>query len=488
MNMAISMWNFHSWFQSRNISHICSIRNNNAQIIGVHLRSQQSPSFGYALLSEAPEYSAYRATLSFGEDHIYFHELTVMEVMDEINYMFTIYYYWQQGLKRINLARGSLKDLLTLSYEIIPYPILVFRGNELMAYSPKFEEQVMELWNHFSSMSLNETRNHMKRDSSEQSVFEEPNPSMIYSQLFHGRQMIISNIRSSNGQYVRIAVFAKNSQTLSLGHIQIMKELTKAIQCNLTIWNERTAGSTVNPTDFFLSCVSKEYDENTVSTVLYRLGWHRHDRFTVFRFEPANKMYSILSDKLCQLLKQRFPCFYYIVDEYTVQMICNLEQSEDIPSKDFILHELPDDCFVVSQSNISSDFFLIPQLIQQAENTLKKAREISEVFLSSSSIMLDYISQFLLNDSAIQSLIHPAIHTLIHEDTCQTGGYYIQTLRAYLYFGGNCTAASKFLHIHRNTLISRLEKIQSITGLVLDDPYVREALQLSLLLALPFTS
>ena len=481
MNMTISMWNFHNWFQSKGISHVCSIRSQEAEIIGVYLRSEQPPSDGYALLSEASEYSGYCTTLSFGEDYIYFHELTVMEVMDEINYMFTIYHYWQQGLKRINLARGSLKELLALSYEIIPYPILIFRGNELLAYSPQFEDQILELWESFSSLSLPETCRRVHLDSDKLSDCTEP--VLSCSPLFQGRQVIFNNLRSNGGQFVRIAVFA-NEQALSPGHIQLMSELTKAIRCNLNIWQHRTDDSAVHPTEYFLSCASGKDDSTTADTVLHRLGWNSHDRFTVFRFEPLDTKLSILSDKLCQLLQARFPHAYCLVQEYTVHMICNLEQSETIPSEEFVTHELPAGCFIASQSNISSDFALIPQLIQQAERTLKKAHEMKLSFLSSDSIMLDYISQFLLKQPNIRSLIHPVICHLMQEDT----GHYLQTLHAYLYFGGNCTAAAKHLKIHRNTLISRLEKIQSLTGLALDDPHIRETLQLSMLIAAPSIS
>lgn len=481
MNMSISMWNIHSWLQSRNISHTCSIRSNNAQITGIHVQSDEPPPSGHALLAEASEHSDYNTMLSFRDDYIFFRQLTVMEALDEINYMFSIYHYWQQSLKRINLAHGSLKELLALSYEIIPYPILIFRGSELLAFAPRLEKQCLELWNYFSSMSLNEMFNLIKQDSAHHAIYEEPTPTMMHSQLFHGRQIILTNLRVSNGQYVRIAAFA-NGQALSAGHIQIMIELTNAILCNLTIWRHRTSDSSVNPADYFLSCSSKKYHENEAASVLYRLGWNQRDRFTVFRFETVSRQHSILTDKLCQLLKRRFPSSYCVVDNYTVHMICNLEQSEDIPSGDFVLNDLPPNCFVVSQSNISSDFSLISQLIQQTENTMSKARMMNRSFLSSSSFVMDYLSKFFLQKPDIQALIHPALLALMHKDACHPSGYYVETLRAYLFWGGNCTAASKYLNIHRSTFISRIEKIQAITGLYLDDPRVRESLQLSLLI------
>ena len=56
----------------------------------------------------------------------------------------------------------------------------------------------------------------------------------------------------------------------------------------------------------------------------------------------------------------------------------------------------------------------------------------------------------------------------------------VETLKAFFICHGNLSQTATFLHIHRNTLTYRLERISSITRLDLNDPEARFSLQLGL--------
>lgn len=60
------------------------------------------------------------------------------------------------------------------------------------------------------------------------------------------------------------------------------------------------------------------------------------------------------------------------------------------------------------------------------------------------------------------------------------GGVLQQTLRAYLSCNGSPTDAAERLHLHRNTVLYRLGRIEEIAGLDLRDPEVRLSLHLAL--------
>jgi purine catabolism regulator len=57
---------------------------------------------------------------------------------------------------------------------------------------------------------------------------------------------------------------------------------------------------------------------------------------------------------------------------------------------------------------------------------------------------------------------------------------FIRTLEAYFDKNGNLSHAAEALFIHRNTLMYRMERIRSITGLNMDDPRSRLSVQLAL--------
>lgn len=60
-------------------------------------------------------------------------------------------------------------------------------------------------------------------------------------------------------------------------------------------------------------------------------------------------------------------------------------------------------------------------------------------------------------------------------------GSLIETVQTYLELQGNVTRAAEALHLHRNGLLYRLNRIQSLAGISLDDPSDRLAIQLALL-------
>jgi DNA-binding PucR family transcriptional regulator len=57
----------------------------------------------------------------------------------------------------------------------------------------------------------------------------------------------------------------------------------------------------------------------------------------------------------------------------------------------------------------------------------------------------------------------------------------VRTLRAYFAAGSNASEAADRMFLHRNSMLYRLERIQSLTGLDLKDHRVALALQLGLL-------
>ena len=96
--------------------------------------------------------------------------------------------------------------------------------------------------------------------------------------------------------------------------------------------------------------------------------------------------------------------------------------------------------------------------------------------------MTDYVLQRIHHNAQAETLIHPAVRFLQEEDHGNQTQY-ARSLFEWLRLGCNYNAAAKTLDLHRNTLVSRLDRICTLTGLNLNDPAVRESLLLSFLLS-----
>lgn len=485
MEFRLSMWNFHNWFQTRNISHFYSIRSNEACIRGVRMQVDTADlSPDYAYLIATPHASEYRAVLSYQDNQIYFHTLDVPEVMNEINYLFAIHFHWLQALRRINLNRGELSDLLALCNELMPYPILIFFGDQLLATSPYYQEESRELWQTFCDMPLCQMIDLLPLHAQHHALYEAATPVLTNSPLFQQRQVLISTLDSC--PRIRLVAFA-STQPLSPGHIHLMQELSKAVESNLQSHLRQLELRQCSPFLHFLS-YSKTHTPNhaQLQRALRQLNWKPDSSFTVFRFELRTGSDSIILDKLFQTLKTAFPSAFWVLDSCAVLLLWNVTNDPAVPDQSVFSPLLAPRYFIIGQSNISTDFSLLPQLMQQAQQTLEKAKARNVFFLSTQEMISDYIHQALYHAPEVQSLVHPAIHRLMEIDMRQESGFcYLDTLKTYLHLGGNCNAVAKQLGIHRNTLMNRLRRIQECTGIDYANPQELESLYLSILISEP---
>ena len=482
MAIALSMWNFRSWFQHRDIPHIFSIRSNENSIHGVRLCCADAPCDGYALLSDPPAASEYQAVLAYGDDRIFFRTLSPFAVMDEINYMLTVYSHWEQALRRINLSYGSLTSLLALCNELLPCPISIHYGDRLLAASPRHKETIQHIWSEFQKLSLSELIKLVPPESVLHEQYSSTEPIILNSPILHGQQILFDNIVLNRQRYVRITAFARE-HSFSPGDIHIMRCLAQVAAQNLCLHQQQFAHSLLNPRTFLTEYIQTGVCDRTQTKQLLRqLNWNHSDKYTVFLAQLKKPSNSIVLDKLYQTLQQCCPAAVCDLCGQSVHLLCNASQCSVPEIRQSIKQILSADVFVVSQSNVGADFSTLPQLFVQAQETLEQARQRKLFFLSSSEIMSDYIYKTLHEHTLIQSMVHPAVR-ILHTADLQQQSHYSETLNVYLQFGENCNAAAKALHIHRNTLLNRLERIRALTGITLEDPQEQEALRLSLMVA-----
>lgn len=128
----------------------------------------------------------------------------------------------------------------------------------------------------------------------------------------------------------------------------------------------------------------------------------------------------------------------------------------------------------------------IPTLYAQCQEALVITRRVGTrqqlVFFD----QLGYLHTLYRAGSA--SLISNPYVPLVKRLVGESGGTLLQTLEVYLDAGGNGVETAEQLSIHRSTLNYRLERIESIAGVQLNDPVTRTNLQIALKLMRLFMS
>lgn len=90
-----------------------------------------------------------------------------------------------------------------------------------------------------------------------------------------------------------------------------------------------------------------------------------------------------------------------------------------------------------------------------------------------------HIASILYKSHALEEFYHPYVLMLRDYDR-ENHTYFLRTLREYLTYIDNPAAIAKRLHIHKNTLYYRMNKLKEIFPIDLNDGHVRLCLQLTM--------
>lgn len=91
---------------------------------------------------------------------------------------------------------------------------------------------------------------------------------------------------------------------------------------------------------------------------------------------------------------------------------------------------------------------------------------------------MEHLAGVFCKTESLHAFVHPALKKLLEYDTSHHTGY-ANMLYHYLICERNITAASEALHVHRNTLVYQLKKIDSIISFSYDDYRERQHMILS---------
>jgi len=123
----------------------------------------------------------------------------------------------------------------------------------------------------------------------------------------------------------------------------------------------------------------------------------------------------------------------------------------------------------------------IPRSFREAQQALEIGRRLfgSHTLHSFSHLGIYRLLFSLDGHHELTEFYHETLGPLIHADT-RGDGTLIETLEAFFRCNGNLSETARTMHLHRNSLLYRLSKIEEILGRSLDDAEVRLSLQIAL--------
>ncbi len=225
-------------------------------------------------------------------------------------------------------------------------------------------------------------------------------------------------------------------------------------------------------------------ESQDVNRLTEMLGWNKQDELLCIRIKSQQPDVTVTMEHLLHSdLFRAFPGSYILLTEHQQCVIMNVTgEPVDYPE---LRHRLApmcrDYCLYAGISSPVRGLRELHLAYHQADVALNRAFRLQNDrwIIPFSDCGLDYLLNHMEAPLLLNHLVSPELKKLISHDR-EKGTQYFDTLRTYLIQERDIPRTSEALIIHRTTLLYRLKKIRSLTGLELEDANVRLYLLLSL--------
>jgi len=208
-------------------------------------------------------------------------------------------------------------------------------------------------------------------------------------------------------------------------------------------------------------------EQDVVIYYLKRKGWHIHDRYVLFFFKARDHdqidmtMIGTISFRVSEVLRNS-DVFPY--ENGILAVTRNYDKDSWRIALDTLIRLNQALGLVVGVSLEFSSFMNLRYAFIQAKAALNTSvlHPEKNIFHFSDNYA-DHIVELLNNSTSLLSICHPKIVEL-YQYNGEKGHEFVYTLQTYLLCGRSLSATASIMHVHRNTLLYRLERIREIIG------------------------
>lgn len=408
------------------------------------------------------------------------------ELLNQVQRIFWRYQSWAYRLQMILNSGGSLYELCVAAMD--------FFKNPLYIHDADFNVLAMPTWVvGMSDFIVDETTGNKMVPLEKVQYFHvsreyiktlSTRGAQMWNPSYNSHRVLYVNIWAENQTYYGRFLINELGVSLKPGNFTMAEYFVRI----LTLAMERDmlkSSSRINFESILQKlCEGEKVDSAYLLNRLKMVGWKQNQTYQCFmtRVEQPEASLVIgkrLSSTVGILLKQSFS----FNRDNQVFTVCNLSLSgysqEECRRLMLDLQELSE--VVIGASNPFSDFLLIEEYFRQARKSidLGKRKNPGESYYLFADYALDYIITHFTEEFEAGTVGSQAVQKLkLLDEEKHTD--YLKTLKCY--FDNNCqqTLTAQAMFIHRSTLTYRLERIQKITGVDLDDADTRLYMQISM--------
>lgn len=395
------------------------------------------------------------------------------KVYQDIMAIFAEYHQWDTELLLELLNQTSLQNLLELSVKKLNNPIAVFDNTlNIICYAGKFQNSIEgTIWQNILSPDMSPDDFHSIKEQKSISMF-----SMEKSKI----PLLYHPENDPAHTYLASWIWIKEKMCGYIGMVDVNKpfssgeqELVTHIITRLKLYfNKNTEYMSLveNQEDLLENLLNGlQISDELVSLHMGRLQWNPKETFRLIFIssttDPLSTDWIFVTKQLDRIFPRGLKSIYK--NELSLLLpskyLSNDYEEMQKRFKDFL--ENHNFC-----CGISSEFCDIRQVSiykTQAEFSLEKAYNSQSTITYYDTCQWEQIIETVQTQTKLQSICHPLIYSLWHSNK-ESNREFVQCFSAYLLNGRNIAETSRRLHLHRNTLIYRLNRISEILNIDID--------------------
>lgn len=450
---------------------VCSIR---------MLISHQKMERGILYLSQAAPDVPVRCQTATGSS--FYADMDLFRLLNRIMSVLDEYNRWDQKLLTAVERGSTLTELLNLSYPVISHPLIILDANEWeIAHSDSAVYEVLDT--DWTDMILHHTSDTEKVAAFNQNYYKYFNLKNVYripGDIFgpgYACNLFSDQI------FCGVMIMAEPEQlpAISRAELDAMQYLCEIIS-NMIRSNSYDLENHYPEKPFLEYLESKDSESlERLERSLEILSWEKTDPKWMIYAKPSNSGYLAPVPAHSRLVFNRMEGIVTVTYNTGLIFLCNLrllggrKQGEEILSKYF--RQI---FYYGGSSSEFTDFARIKEMLEQAEISLKSSTgAIGSICVFEDAVMPYIISKLRITGE--QLLIHPCVEILKNYDK-RNGNKLSETFFAYLLNERRIAQTAGVLDIPRSTLLNRLQRIDEILDIDVDQPEIRLHIILSYML------
>lgn len=413
-----------------------------------------------------------------GADWIRLQTDDVDEVINTILDVFEAFQKWEAELKEAVAQAQNIQYMLDISAYALPFPTVISNAfGNVVGYSKGYE-QYAETDPYWASIIHKQKMDDMVfaenvYDARMNSIKDWDTTARIFQTM---QNPIIGMHLTINEEIVGSIVIIEAGGVLTIGVCQVAELLRDSLSKALNVRGKDAELRTV-------MAIAEEYlDGKNVDTgrlwdtIVKYTGREDEDMELILMKNLLRSDFSYKNNLAYRMTSQENRTFGLVFHEYVGVILCSDREREFLNQ---FQNKLQRTEFIMGVSLLFSDVHAMQKAGNQAALALMSGSQDA----GSVNHCVDHAYTYFLNKLAGDKsfgteLIHPGVLQLKKYDEKHNTNFY-ETLYQYLLQERNVVATAKSLFIHRNSMIYRLQRIEKLLNVNLDDPNMRIYLLLS---------